>query len=97
MLDILITYLSIINRVPYMKTIPLEPGVSYKIQQYRDNIDKSFRRKLLSMGMIPGLIFDVVRIAPMKGPIQITFKGSSLSFRMSDLLNGLEVVAQARR
>lgn len=63
----------------------IEPGFSYKIKSLSKNGDPTFRKRLMSMGFIPGARFSVLRIAPLGDPIQISVHGYSLSLRASDL------------
>ena len=44
----------------------------------------SLRRKLLDMGILPGVIVEVVRHAPLGDPIEISVKGYHLSLRKSE-------------
>lgn len=45
---------------------------------------KAYRRKLLSMGLIPGTSFSVTRYAPMGDPVEIRVRGFSLSLRRDE-------------
>ncbi len=42
---------------------------------------KTYRQKLLAMGLTPGTEFMVVRYAPLGDPIEIKLRGFSLSLR----------------
>lgn len=42
---------------------------------------KAYRKKLLSMGLTPGVEFSVTRFAPMGDPVEIKIRGFSLSLR----------------
>lgn len=44
----------------------------------------AYRRKLLSMGLTPGVEFSVTRYAPMGDPVEIRVRGFSLSLRKSE-------------
>lgn len=46
--------------------------------------DRSYREKLLSMGLTPGTAFAVVRLAPLGDPVEITVRGYSVSLRKSE-------------
>lgn len=41
----------------------------------------AYRRKLLSMGLTPGTVVEVVRVAPMGDPVEIRLRGCHLSLR----------------
>lgn len=43
-----------------------------------------FRHKLLAMGLTPGVLIKVVRIAPLGDPIQILLRGYTLSLRKKE-------------
>ncbi len=44
----------------------------------------SYRKKLLSMGITPGTVFKVERIAPFGDPIEISLRGYRLSLRKEE-------------
>lgn len=52
--------------------------------------DKSYRQKLLSLGLTRGTEFKVIRKAPLGDPIQIEVRGFALSLRKGEA-HGLEV------
>jgi ferrous iron transport protein A len=43
-----------------------------------------FRRKLLSMGLTPGIEINVLRKAPFGGPMELNLRGFSLSLRRNE-------------
>jgi ferrous iron transport protein A len=43
-----------------------------------------YRRKLLSMGLTPGVEFQVTRLAPMGDPVEIRVRGFNLSLRRGE-------------
>lgn len=43
-----------------------------------------YRSKLLSLGLTPGAVIDIVRVAPMGDPVEIRVRGSSLSLRREE-------------
>lgn len=45
---------------------------------------KAYRRKLLALGLTPGVEFGVVRVAPMGDPVEIRVRGASLSLRREE-------------
>ncbi len=45
---------------------------------------RSYRKKLLSMGLTPGVEFSVTRLAPMGDPVEIKVRGFSLSLRKDE-------------
>jgi ferrous iron transport protein A len=46
-----------------------------------DTTDKSYRQKLLRMGLVKGAEFKVVRKAPLGDPIEIELRGYRLTLR----------------
>jgi len=49
-----------------------------------------FRRKLLSMGLTPGTEINILRKAPLGGPMELNLRGFSLSLRRNEAL-GIQV------
>lgn len=50
-----------------------------------------FRRRLLSMGLTPGIEIDVLRKAPLGGPMELNLRGFSLSLRRNEA-SGIQVL-----
>lgn len=50
-----------------------------------------FRRKLLSMGLTPGIEIDILRKAPFGGPMELNLRGFSLSLRRNEA-EGIQVL-----
>lgn len=46
--------------------------------------EKTYRRKLLAMGLLPGTEFTVSHIAPFGDPIEILVRGFSLCLRKNE-------------
>ena len=78
-----------------MKTY--QAGGRYQIINIMPDVDQHFRQKLLSMGLIPGAVFTVKRIAPMRDPLHIEVNGCELSIRKQELalLNIKKVITDA--
>lgn len=71
------------------------PDSAWKITGFSRDISPAYRQKLLSLGMLPGSSFNVVRVAPLGDPIHIETRRVSLVLRKKDLaLIELEAVAQ---
>ncbi|MBB1077645.1 ferrous iron transport protein A [Rhodoferax sp. 4810] len=47
----------------------------------------AYRRKLLSLGIMPGVELNVVRVAPMGDPVEVRLRGFSLSLRKIEAVN----------
>ncbi|AWQ20305.1 hypothetical protein NS303_16645 [Pantoea ananatis] len=63
----------------------ITPGTTYRIRGYQHSIHPAWRQKLLTMGMLPGTLIEVVRIAPLGDPVQIRTRRVSLAVRQQDL------------
>lgn len=75
--------LQLIESIIMMSLATIPVGSSAKVIGFRKD-NHSFRRKLLSMGLTPGAVIDVVRIAPLGDPLQLNVRGVSLSLRHSE-------------
>jgi ferrous iron transport protein A len=58
----------------------MQVGESGKVSGIRPG-EKSYRQKLLAMGLTPGTEFKIVRYAPVGDPVEIKVRGFSLSLR----------------
>ncbi|WON76755.1 ferrous iron transporter A [Serratia sp. UGAL515B_01] len=63
----------------------LLPNKTYKITGFSSEISPAYRQKLFSLGMLPGSMFDVVRVAPLGDPIEIRTRRVNLVLRKKDL------------
>jgi ferrous iron transport protein A len=45
---------------------------------------RSFRRRLMELGLIPGIRVEVLRIAPFGDPIELAVRGCNLSIRAAE-------------
>ena len=46
--------------------------------------DRSYRERLLSMGLTPGTEFSVVRLAPLGDPVELNVRGYAVSLRKTE-------------
>ncbi|BAP57850.1 ferrous iron transporter FeoA [Thioploca ingrica] len=46
--------------------------------------NKSYRKKLLAMGLTPGTEFSITRYAPLGDPVEIKVRGYSMSLRQDE-------------
>ncbi len=46
--------------------------------------EKYYRQKLLSMGLLPGTEFKIIRVAPLGDPIELAVRGYALSLRRDE-------------
>jgi len=66
-----------------MKISELKKGDIAKIIKYEGS-EKTYRNKLLAMGLTPGATFQLVRIAPLGDPVEIKLRGFSLVLRKKE-------------
>ncbi|KAG6333372.1 hypothetical protein ID866_5707, partial [Astraeus odoratus] len=61
------------------------PDSAWKITGFTREISPAYRQKLLSLGMLPGSSFQVVRVAPLGDPVHIETRRVNLVLRKKDL------------
>lgn len=61
----------------------LPVGSRGRVEGYREG-SRTYRQKLLSMGLTPGTVFEVTRHAPMGDPVEIRVRGFSLMLRKQE-------------
>lgn len=61
------------------------PESAWKIIGFTREISPAYRQKLLSLGMLPGSSFQVVRVAPLGEPVHIETRRVNLVLRKKDL------------
>lgn len=44
----------------------------------------AYRRRLLSMGLTPGVSFEITRVAPLGDPVELRVRGTRLSLRRDE-------------
>ncbi|NIG88730.1 MAG: ferrous iron transporter A [Serratia symbiotica] len=66
--------------------MPILPKHSYKIAGFSREIGPAYRQKLLSLGMLPGSSFEIVRFVPLGDPIAIKTLSVNLVLRRKDLV-----------
>lgn len=49
-----------------------------------DPAEKSYRQKLLSMGLTRGTVFALTKVAPLGDPVEIEIRGYKLSLRKNE-------------
>lgn len=70
----------------------LKPGQQGRIVRLDSGIGP-VRRRLMDMGVIPGELVKVEKVAPMGDPIEVTVKGYKLSLRKGEA-RGIEIEVQ---
>lgn len=46
--------------------------------------ERSFRRRMMELGLLPGTSVELVRVAPLGDPLELRVRGCSLSIRRSE-------------
>ncbi|MFW0078880.1 MAG: ferrous iron transport protein A [Coxiella endosymbiont of Haemaphysalis qinghaiensis] len=64
----------------------LNPGDIGKVCGFHPADNKSYRRKLLAMGLTPNTQFQVIRRAPLGDPIQIQVRNFYLTLRKDEVI-----------
>ena len=49
--------------------------------------ERSFRRRLMELGLVPGTTVSVVNVAPLGDPIELSIRGYRLSIRRGEAKN----------
>ena len=63
----------------------LRRGDKAEITGYRDDEeDHRYKSKLLAMGLVRGVRLQVLQVAPLGDPIEVTVRGYELSLRKAD-------------
>lgn len=65
-----------------MKLSELKPGSKAKIVSLATK--SGIKRRLQDMGVLPGEVVEVLKVAPFGDPVEVKVKGYSLSLRKSE-------------
>ena len=66
-----------------MKLKEMTAGDCGKVTGY-STTDKLYRQKLIQMGVVKGVEFKLVRIAPLGDPAEISIRGCSVTLRKAE-------------
>ncbi|WP_291970454.1 FeoA domain-containing protein [Candidatus Symbiopectobacterium sp.] len=58
-------------------------GSSWRVQGYQKG-STDYRKRLLALGVTPGVIFTVTRVAPLGDPVELRLRGAAISVRKSE-------------
>ena len=64
-------------------TIELVPGERAVVRGLRAGA-RAYRAKLLAMGLLPGTVIEVVRMAPLGDPVELRVRGYQLTLRRAE-------------
>ena len=65
-----------------LRLIDLNPGDRAQVVGYLE--ESNYSHQLMRLGLIPGTQFEVKRFAPLGDPMEIRFRGFSLTLRPSE-------------
>jgi len=57
---------------------------------------RSFRRRLLELGLVPGTVVEVRNVAPLGDPLELRVRGCRLSIRRAEA-DGISVIEEPPR
>lgn len=66
-----------------MKLSELRVGEDAAVTGYADG-SQGYRARLMAMGLTPGTLFRLKRVAPLGDPVEIEVRGFSLSLRRAE-------------
>jgi ferrous iron transport protein A len=72
-----------------MKLSDVVIGKRYKLIDY-NSADAGHRKSCLTLGLLKGTIFKVIRVGPFDDTVEINFRGYNLMIRKSDF-SSLEI------
>lgn len=61
----------------------LRPGEAARVKGFQ-GADRDYRQRLLAMGLLPGVIFTVTRVAPLGDPVEIRLRNFPLTLRKAE-------------
>lgn len=64
---------------------PYAKGATLEVTGFDASISAAFRQRLLSLGLLPGSRFTVIRVAPLGDPVEIETRNTRLALRRKDL------------
>ena len=66
-----------------MSRTELAVATTWRVLGYRKG-EADYRKRLLALGVTPGVEFTVSRVAPLGDPIELRLRGSSISVRKEE-------------
>lgn len=61
----------------------LKPGDTARVVRFAKG-DRGYRQRLLAMGVTPGVVFSITRVAPFGDPIEISLRNFTLTLRKTE-------------
>jgi ferrous iron transport protein A len=59
-------------------------GIGDTVQISAVGGERSFRRRLMELGLVPGTLVEFVAVAPLGDPLKLLVRGAQLSIRRSE-------------
>lgn len=61
----------------------MKPGESARVIGFTQG-ERGYRQRLLAMGLTPGAVFSVTRVAPFGDPVEISVRNFTLTLRKEE-------------
>lgn len=61
----------------------MKPGESARVVGFIKG-ERGYRQRLLAMGLTPGAVFSITRVAPLGDPVEITVRNFTLTLRKEE-------------
>ena len=61
----------------------MKPGDSARVTGFAAG-ERDYRQRLLAMGLTPGVVFSVTRVAPLGDPVEIRVRNFTLTLRQHE-------------
>jgi ferrous iron transport protein A len=61
----------------------MKPGESARVVGFSKG-ERDYRQRLLAMGLTPGVVFSVTRMAPLGDPVEISVRNFTLTLRKDE-------------
>ena len=58
-------------------------GTTWRVQGFQKG-SADYRKRLLALGVTPGVTFTVTRVAPLGDPIELRLRGAAISVRKNE-------------
>jgi len=71
------------SEIDSLLAVNLKVGQEYRVQNL--TADSTIKKRLLDMGIVPGLIIKVEKVAPLGDPIDIIVRGYHLTLRREEI------------
>ena len=72
-----------VDPAPALRLWDLKPGDRARVRGLREGAP-AYRAKLLAMGLLPGTVVEVLRMAPLGDPVELRVRGYQLSLRRAE-------------